>query len=169
MQPGDDQLGRNKEQDDCGDAEELSQVNAHAALDEHDTEDNGQRHPHERAKETHEFGGIKTYTGEDDDRLYAFAKDHEEDKGKQAPFGTAVGCQRPDFGFDLAFELAGRAHHENDHGDHEQGSHQHDPAFYFVFIDGQVGQDHAAGDASQQGSDKSGIDGLAQVRTADPG
>src|ERR1043166_2626868 len=93
-------------------------------------------------------------------------KDHEEDESEQPPFRPAVRCQGADFAFNLALQLAGGAHHENDHADNENGSHQHDPAFHLILIDGSVRKRDCACDAAYQSGYQSIIDGAAQVRTA---
>src|ERR1041385_5466879 len=133
MQPGDDQLCRDKEQNDGGDVEELAQIDTHAAFDKHHAKDHGQGHAQQRAQKAHKLGGVEGNAGEDRDGLNAFTEDHEEHEGKQSPFGSTTG-QGSDFGFDLALKLAGGTHHENHHADDEDGGHQHVTSFHFFFF-----------------------------------
>ena len=56
MQAGDYQLGRDEEQDHCGDTEELLQINADAAFDEHHPEHNRRNYAEKRAHEAEQFG-----------------------------------------------------------------------------------------------------------------
>ena len=79
--------------------------------------------------------------------------------------GAAAG-QRTDFVFNLAFEFAGGAHHENDHADYEDCSYQHDPAFHFVLIDGSIGKSDGPGNAANQRGDQGKVDSSTQVRPA---
>src|ERR1700704_3592632 len=101
MQPGNNQLRRDEEENDRGDLEELAQINAHAAFYEHHAKDHGQGHAEQSTQKAHELGGVERNAGKNGHGLNAFAKDHEKDKGKQAPL-RATACQGADFGFNLA-------------------------------------------------------------------
>src|SRR4051794_2347319 len=118
MQPGDNQLCRHEKQNYRGDVEEFAQVDAYAALYKHYSEDYGQGHAQQGTQEAHEFGGIERHASENGYGFNAFPENHEKDEGEQAPLRTGAG-QGFDFGFNLAFQPARRAHHENDHADDE--------------------------------------------------
>ena len=80
MQAGDDQLRRHKEQNGSRDPEELLQIDAHAALDEHHAKQNGDDHARQRAQEAEQFGRVQRHCSQDEDGFHAFAQDHQKDE-----------------------------------------------------------------------------------------
>ena len=89
-------------------------------------------------------------------------------KDEQAEPGV-VARQQPDLAFDFALHLAPRLHHENHHGDDEEGGHQHDPAFEHVFVQVSAGNDDGHANAAAESRDQRRIDGLAQILAPDLG
>jgi hypothetical protein len=98
--------------------------------------------------------------GEDENGLHALAENHQEHKQEQAD-ARALRSEIVEFAFDLALQFAAGAHHEDDHGDHKEGSHQHDPAFDDVFVQIQTGYDDSHSNRAEKGRAQSGIDGAA--------
>ncbi len=90
-------------------------------------------HAQQSTQETEQFGGIQRYRPQDEDGFNAFAQHHQEDKQKQAE-GSVLSGQRTDLALNLAFERPAGFHHEDDHGDDEEGRCQHDPAFEDVLV-----------------------------------
>src|SRR5258707_14266521 len=168
MQARDNQLSRDEEQDCRSDAEELLQVDAYRALNEHHAESDGSKHSEQRSEEAHQFGRVKRNGREDEDGLRTLAQHHQKNEQKESEPGV-LARQQTDFAFDFALQLASRPHHENDHGDDEEGGDQHDPAFKDIFIQVGAGDDYGDGNAAHERSDERGIDGLAQFVAADLG
>ena len=94
VQAGNDQLRRHEEQNGSGDPEELLQIDAHAALDEHHAKHDGDDHARQRAQETEQFGGVQRDRSQDKDGFDSLAQDHQEDEEKQAKPGVAP-ARRP--------------------------------------------------------------------------
>ena len=166
MQARDYQLESDEEENDGSNTEKFLQIDAHAALDESDAEHHCQCHAQQRPQEAHQFGAVEAHGGEDQHRFHALAQDHEENKGKQSQ-ARALGRQVADFTLDLALQLATGAHHEDDHGDDENGRQQHDPAFEDVLVQIHAREDDGHGDACGGGGAQRNVDGLAQVGAAD--
>src|ERR1019366_8354380 len=168
VQAADHELRGHQEKDGSGDAEEFLQVDLDAALDEHYAEENGDADAEDGADEAHQFGRVKGDGGKDKNGFHALAQDHQEDEEEEADPGVFT-REEADFAFNLALKLAAGLHHENDHGDDEDGGHQHDPAFEDVLIPVEAGEDDGECDGAGKGGGESGIDGFAQVVTADFG
>src|SRR5882762_7643624 len=161
MQARDYQLGRHQEQDRRGHAEEFLQVDAHAALDEHDAEGNGSDHSQQGSEEAHQFGRVERDGGKDQDGFDALAQHHQENEDEQAEPGV-VSRQQADFSLDFSLELAARLHHEDDHGDDEEGGDEHDPAFEDVLVQVGAGDHHGHGNAAEESRAQRSVNGLAQ-------
>src|SRR5439155_983974 len=80
------------------------------------------------SEEAHQLGRVERDGGKDQNGFGALAQHHQENEDEQAEPGVVAG-QQTDFAFDLSLELAPRFHHEDDHGEDEEGGNQHDPAF----------------------------------------
>src|SRR5205085_11217121 len=118
MQAGNDQLQSYEEQDRSGHAKKLLQVNTDTALHEHHAEQHGGNDAQKRSQKAEQFSGIERDRAQDQDRFDPLAENHQKDKKEKAYSGVFSG-QRAYLAFDLAFQLAPGAHHENDHADHE--------------------------------------------------
>lgn len=151
MQAGDDELEGNEVEDDGGDAEEALQVDAHAAADEHDAEDDGEGEAEDGAGEGEDLGGVEGDGGEDEDGLDAFAEDEEEDKEEEADLGRRGAGVAGDLRFDLALHGAGGLVHEPDHADNKGRGGQHDPAFDDVGVEVEMGDEDGGEDAGDEG------------------
>ena len=77
--------------------------------------------------------------------------------------------QEADFAFNLSLKRSACLHHENDHGDDEEGGNQHDPAFENVLVPLGARQQDGNADAADEGGDQGGEDRFAQFGTADFG
>src|SRR5208337_3766435 len=106
-----------------GDLEEFLQINLDAALDEHHAEQDGNGHAQDGADEAHQLVRVQGYSGENQNGFDALAQDHEEDEEEETDPRVATG-EQADLRFNLALERAAGLHHEDDHGDDEDGSDQ---------------------------------------------
>ena len=86
-----------------------------------------------------------------------------------SPNHASLPASRPDLALDLALHLAPRLHHENNHGDDEEGGDQHDPAFEDVFVQMSAGDDDGYADAAKKSRGQRRIHGLAQFLPPDLG
>ena len=86
---------------------------------------------------------------------------------KNSPIQASLPASKPDLAFNFALQFPARPHHENHHGDDEEGGDQHDPAFENVFIPVQPGDQDGDPNASQKRGRQRRINGLAQVIAAD--
>jgi hypothetical protein len=168
VQAGDHELSGDQEKNRGGDLEELLQIDLDAALDEHHAEEDGDDHARDGADEAHQLARIQRYGGEDENGFGALTHDHEEDKEEEADPGVATG-EQSDLAFDVAFELAAGLHHEDDHGDDEDGGDQHDPAFEDVFVQFVTREHDGHANRSRKSRCQGGVDRFAQIVTPDFG
>ena len=150
MEAAHDELEGDEVEDDGGDAEEALQVDFDAAADEEDSEDNGDSDTEESTGKAEEFGGVEGDGGEDQDGLYTFAENEEEDEEEQAGFGYALGAGvLRDLLFDGAFHSAGGLVHEPDHADDKSCGGEHDPSLDDVGVE--LGARYDCGDGNAGG------------------
>ena len=168
MQAGDYKLRGHKEKNRGGDPEEFLQIDLDAALDEHHSEQDGDDHAEDGADEAHQLVRVQRHGGEDQNGFDALTQHHQEDEEEEADPGVATGEQSY-LAFDFSFELAAGLHHEDDHGDDENGSDQHHPAFKDVLVPVEAGEHDGDGDRSGKSRAEGGVDRLAQIVAPDLG
>src|SRR5580700_1273099 len=168
MQAGDHELRSDEEQNHRSDAEEFLQIDADAAFDKHHAKRHGSNYAEKCAEETKQFSRVQRNRGENEDGFYAFPQDHQKYECKKSKPRVAP-RQQPNFALDLTLELPAGLHHENDHGDDEEGSSQHDPAFENVLIPASAGEQGCDPEAANEGGDQCGVDGFAQLWPVDFG
>ena len=120
------------------------------------------------ADEAHQLARVQGDGGKDQNGFDALAQHHQKDEQEEADPGVAAG-EQSNLAFDLALELAAGLHHEDDHGDDEDGSDQHDPAFEDVLVPIEAREHDGHADRSGKSGGQSGIDGFAQIVAADLG
>src|ERR1035441_6288020 len=168
VQAGDYKLPGHQEKNRGSDLEEFLQIDLNAALDEHHAEQDGDDNSHDRADEAHQLARVQGDGGEDQNGFGALAQDHEENEDEEADPCVAAG-EQSNLAFDLAFELAAGLHHEHDHGDDEDGSDQHDPAFEDVLVQLEARDHDGHADRSGKSGGQISIDRFAQIIAADLG
>src|SRR5208337_4184298 len=114
------------------------------------------------ADEAHQLVRVQGYSGENQNGFDALAQDHEEDEEEETDPRVATG-EQADLRFNLALELAAGLHHEDDHGDDEDGSDQHDPAFENVLVPLEAGEHDSHSDRSGKSCGQGGVDRFAQI------
>ena len=169
MQAGDHQLRRHEEQNHGGDAEELLQIDAHAALDEHHAKQQWRQSRPDNVPRKLSSSVEFSETAERIRTVSTPSRSTIRKTNGNRPNARVASGQEADLAFDLALELAACLHHENDHGDDEEGGGQHDPAFENVLIPAGTGKQNGHPDAADKGRDQGGIDGFAQLGPTDFG
>ena len=168
VKAGDQKLRGHQEKNRGSDPEEFLQIDLDAALDEHHAEQNGDEHTEDGADKAHQLIRIQRYGGEDQNGFDALPQHHQKDEEEEADPCISPGKQA-DLAFDFSFEPAAGLHHEDDHGDNENGGNQHDPAFKDVLVPVEAREHDGHGDRSGKSCGQGGVDGFAQIVAADLG
>ena len=77
--------------------------------------------------------------------------------------------QRFKLAFNFSLHLLASAHHEDDHGDDEEGRRQHDPALNDVFVEVQTRDQDGNANAAHERCPQGCKDGFPEVAAADLG
>src|SRR6266478_23928 len=99
------------------------------------------------ADEAHQLIRVQGYSRQNQNGFDTLSQHHKKDEEEEADPCVAAG-EQADLAFDFSFELAPGSHHEDDHGDDEDGSDQHHPAFENVFVPVEAGEHDRHGDRS---------------------
>ena len=109
VQAGDGELKDDHHQDHRGHRKNWLQVDANGAAHEADAEEHGEADAEDGAEGFEDAGCIEPHNAvEQEDRLDAFAEDHEEDEGENAPAAPAAGGILLQTSFNFAFHVRRR-------------------------------------------------------------